>query len=137
MSSVDFWGRHQVAGYGHLVLPREPGLHEVRLRCWRPKGSRIDRMRDFFLGGARHLKGLGEVGIPDTVSGGFANKYGLETETTGYVHLRIHVVINRFAPDHEDSGDIEAAAHTHAAQQQQMRRTVSDILGNLKGLGSR
>ena len=34
--SVDRWGRYRVEGYGHCVLPSQPGHHTLQIHTWTP-----------------------------------------------------------------------------------------------------
>ena len=56
VGSAGSWGRHYNEGYGYLTIPREAGMYDLTVNTWKPHGSIIDRMDDFFLGGSRHLK---------------------------------------------------------------------------------
>lgn len=80
----DSWGRETVEGYGHLRLPTEAlsehklvalkwvvrgieagtDLLLLQVKTWRPVGSSTQQMRDFFLGGAQHLRDVSLAGVP-------------------------------------------------------------------------
>ena len=101
----DSYGRSDLGGYAVVHLPAAPGLHELAGRVWRPRGSLLDRISAFFVGGAPQLKddrlvyGLEEDlegEDPGTVANGtrLARSVGrqrLATAPCGEVFLRVSV----------------------------------------------
>lgn len=93
VSSLDSWDRHRAAGYGHINLPAEPGMHELSARAWRPAGSIRQQMQRFFVGGAPSLQERRLAGPPTEFPFRFKSSYGFATETAGSLQFRFHIVI--------------------------------------------
>ena len=96
VGSAGSWGRHYNEGYGYLTIPREAGMYDLTVNTWKPHGSIIDRMDDFFLGGSRHLKDhTNYVGLLSPAEQGpFLNKYGFSTESSGSIRVRVNVILH-------------------------------------------
>ncbi|XP_068010604.1 tectonic-like complex member MKS1 [Melanerpes formicivorus] len=89
--SLDSWQRYRVEGYGSLVLPASPGLHELTISTWRPvELGTVAELRRFFIGGSPELEDLTYVRIPSTFKGARLSRLGFRTETTGSVTFRLH-----------------------------------------------
>ena len=71
-------------------------MHDLTVNTWKPHGSIIDRMDDFFLGGSRHLKDhTNYVGLLSPAEQGpFLNKYGFSTESSGSIRVRVNVILH-------------------------------------------
>ncbi|KAI3387346.1 hypothetical protein SNEBB_003868 [Seison nebaliae] len=52
----DDYGRHEIYGYGCLVLPMSPGYHELECPTWRPIGCPSDQITQFVVGGGPQLR---------------------------------------------------------------------------------
>lgn len=102
----DAYDRSDLAGYAVVHVPSAPGDHSISCRVWRPRGSFIDRLSAFFVGGYPHLKdpalvyGLGQA-VSDEETGGTsatgllmrqASGGRLTSEPAGVVHLRLGVL---------------------------------------------
>ncbi|KAE8744309.1 hypothetical protein FOCC_FOCC009032 [Frankliniella occidentalis] len=86
----DKFGRSEVYGYGFCYIPTSPGTHKVDVVTWRPIGTLAEQFRQHFLGGGAQLK------TPDLVHNS-TDRYRLQTETMGSVHLEISVILRNFA----------------------------------------
>ncbi|NXT80717.1 MKS1 protein, partial [Zapornia atra] len=88
--SLDFWQRYRVEGYGSLVLPASPGLHQLTISTWRPvELGTVAELRRFFIGGSPELEDITYVRIPSTFKGERLSRFGFRTETTGSVVFRL------------------------------------------------
>ncbi|CAE1324505.1 MKS1 [Acanthosepion pharaonis] len=92
--SLDSWQRYRTEGYSYLTIPPTPGLHKMKIDCWRPCGNSIlAELRRFFIGGSPELEDPTYTGIPSTFEGSHFSKFGFRTETTGSVHLSLNVLM--------------------------------------------
>ncbi|CAG5132914.1 unnamed protein product [Candidula unifasciata] len=85
----DSFGRNELYGYGFVHIPTSPGTHEIDCNTWRPIGSFMESVSQFFLGGGPHLKN------PDLIYSG-ADRYRLQTVAMGTVHLRLGIILRNF-----------------------------------------
>lgn len=85
----DRFGRSEVYGYGFTFIPSSPGTHKVDVLTWRPIGTLTEQFRQYFLGGGAQLKS------PDLVHSA-TDRYRLQTETMGSVHLELSVILRNF-----------------------------------------
>ncbi|GLH11916.1 hypothetical protein R5R35_011715 [Gryllus longicercus] len=85
----DRFGRCEIYGYGFIHVPTTPGNHVLECVTWRPVGSMRDQINQFFLGGGPQLKN------PDVVYSG-QDRYRLQTETMGVIHLELNVILRNF-----------------------------------------
>uniref|UniRef100_A0A7S3AYN2 B9 domain-containing protein 2 n=1 Tax=Haptolina ericina TaxID=156174 RepID=A0A7S3AYN2_9EUKA len=53
---LDAHGRSDIAGYAVAHVPTTPGVHRLRCPVWAPRGSLMDRITAFFIGGYPQLK---------------------------------------------------------------------------------
>ncbi|XP_075710245.1 tectonic-like complex member MKS1 isoform X1 [Rhinoderma darwinii] len=91
--SLDFWQRYRVEGYGSVVLPQTPGMHDITAQTWRPvEQGTVSELRRFFIGGSPELEDLTYVRIPGTFQGERLSRFGFRTETTGRVTFRFHSI---------------------------------------------
>ena len=103
----DSHDRSDLAGYGVVHVPPVPGVHTLACRLWRPRGSLVERLTAFFLGGQPHLKewrlifGIEEpmeADGHDHVGNSLARSMGdarLHTQPSGHVHLNIGICVQR------------------------------------------
>lgn len=80
---IDKFDRHEIAGYGYCLVPTEPGERDIECVTWRPIGNAKERLREFFIGSNKHLKDS------SVVYRDINQKFPLQTQTTGIVHLRL------------------------------------------------
>ena len=100
--SRDVHERMSQLGYAHLAPPAEAGMSTLRLQAWRLAESRTDALRRFFIGGTEELSDLRAIALPE----GFdvankaqcLNKHGLQTVTTGTLHLKVQTVVQQQKP---------------------------------------
>nr|CAD7458437.1 unnamed protein product [Timema tahoe] len=85
----DRFGRSEIYGYGFCHIPTSPGSHLIDCVTWRPVGSWRDQFTQFFLGGGPQLKD------PNLVYSG-NDRYRLQTETMGVVHLELGIILRNF-----------------------------------------
>ncbi|XP_062486427.1 tectonic-like complex member MKS1 isoform X2 [Pezoporus occidentalis] len=89
--SLDFWQRYRVEGYGSLVLPAFPGVHNFTIPTWRPvELGTVAELRRFFIGGSPELEDITYVRTPSTFKGERLSRFGFRTETTGSVTFRLY-----------------------------------------------
>jgi len=75
VSSLDYWDRHRIEGYGFADLPCQPGAHELTVNTWRPSGFRVlDKMKRFFVGGAPEIDDISYVAQPRDFQVGWGRK---------------------------------------------------------------
>lgn len=86
---TDIHERQQLAGYGVLRLPVQPGMHTRIVPVSRPRGSWTQRMTSFFVGGrARYDHPLVLLSSD--------SRFGHETESVGTIELQISVALQGF-----------------------------------------
>ncbi|CAJ0928365.1 unnamed protein product [Ranitomeya imitator] len=91
--SLDFWQRYRVEGYGSVVLPQTPGMHNITAQTWRPvEQGTVSELRRFFIGGSPELEDMTYAKIPGTFQGERLSRFGFRTETTGRVVFRVHSI---------------------------------------------
>ncbi|XP_063966049.1 tectonic-like complex member MKS1 isoform X2 [Lytechinus pictus] len=91
--SLDSWQRYRTEGYGCITLPPNPGTYSFDVNMWRPLGrSSYDEMRRFFIGGSPELEDSSYVSVPLTHDGKVLSRFGLMTETTGSVTVKLNLM---------------------------------------------
>ncbi|XP_034234571.1 B9 domain-containing protein 2 isoform X2 [Thrips palmi] len=73
----------------HFATKGVQGTHKVDVVTWRPIGSLTEQFKQHFLGGGAQLKS------PDLVHSA-TDRYRLQTETMGTVHLELSVILRNF-----------------------------------------
>ena len=69
------------------------GTHTFEVQTWRPLGrSTYDDMRRFFIGGSPELEDPSYVSVPTTHDGKVLSRFGMKTETTGSVTVKLHLM---------------------------------------------
>uniref|UniRef100_A0A7S3R578 B9 domain-containing protein 2 n=1 Tax=Dunaliella tertiolecta TaxID=3047 RepID=A0A7S3R578_DUNTE len=89
----DIHGRNDVCGYGFCHVPTAPGMHELDCVTWIPEGTVGERLRAFFVGGNPRLKLEEIVHTP-------GDRFRLQTQTSGIVHLQLGVIMKDFVANH-------------------------------------
>ena len=84
----DSLGRSYLGGYGFCQLPMSPGNHDIDIPLWRPMGTTSENLTSELIGGSPHLRDH-EV-ISQT-----SDRFKIQSETTGIVHLNINVILGR------------------------------------------
>ncbi|KYM98296.1 Meckel syndrome type 1 protein [Cyphomyrmex costatus] len=64
VASLDSWTRYRMEGYAALPIPMTPDRYKFTIPTWRAKGSIIDTLRRFFVGGSYELEDITFCGIP-------------------------------------------------------------------------
>ncbi|KAJ3306175.1 Pleiotropic negative transcriptional regulator [Kappamyces sp. JEL0829] len=95
--SIDGEDRHCVEGYGHAVIPREPGTTELEITTWRPQFHFSGQIRAWFLGGSPELADLKFNELEDIRNP--LNRYGFQTETSGKILLRFNTLMQKECPE--------------------------------------
>ncbi|XP_071502804.1 tectonic-like complex member MKS1 [Diadema antillarum] len=91
--SLDSWQRYRTEGYGYVTIPSTPGTHTFEVQMWRPLGqSSYDDMRRFFIGGSPELEEPSYVSVPTTHDSKVLSRFGLKTEATGSVTVRLNLM---------------------------------------------
>lgn len=90
--SKDWFGRQKLEGYGYFNLPDQSGMHDVEIKTWRPRASISSNMSDFFLGSAARLRDDSFVESATRTSKSI-NKFGLLTESSGKVRIKVQVLV--------------------------------------------
>lgn len=74
-------------------VPTSPGIHDIEIATWRPRGSFFEELTAFFLGGAPRL-------LNESIVTSSNDRRLLRTVSSGTVHLRLAVILK----DHEKHG---------------------------------
>ena len=99
--------RSDIAGYATCPVPTQPGVHSLRCRMWRPRGSLGDRISSFFIGARPQLRdnrlvfGIerGEGGAGKSLARGVtSSQQTLATEPNGEVLLTLSVFLRTLPP---------------------------------------
>jgi len=85
----DSYGRIEMYGYGFCHVPTSPGVHEVECQTWRPRGSFTEQISQTFVGGGIQLRN------PD-LAYGTNNRFRLNSEAMGTVHLQLGLIMRNF-----------------------------------------
>ena len=98
--SRDMHERMAQLGYAHISPPAEAGMRTVEVQAWRLAEERTDALRRYFIGGTEELSDLRALALPDgfdiTSQPQCLNKHGLQTVTTGMLHLQLHTVVQQY-----------------------------------------
>ncbi|XP_063289300.1 B9 domain-containing protein 2 [Pelobates fuscus] len=85
----DSFGRNELYSYSFLHIPSTPGTHSLTSPTWRPLGTWQEHLSQIFVGGGPQLKSS------SLIYGG-ADRYRLQTEAMGQVHLELTVILRNF-----------------------------------------
>ncbi|GFR15089.1 b9 domain-containing protein 2 [Trichonephila clavata] len=85
----DDYGRDQFCSYGFCHVPTSSGYHKCQCVTWKPRSSICDRFYEYFLGGGLQLKN------PENIYQGL-DRFRLQTDTMGIVHLELNVISKNF-----------------------------------------
>jgi B9 domain-containing protein 2 len=87
---LDSNGRCVLEGYGVTHVPSSPGIHQLKIPCWRPVTSSLkDQLVRTFLGGSVVLRN-------NKMAFGAEDRYRLRTTGSGFVSLELTVVARHF-----------------------------------------
>jgi hypothetical protein len=126
--SLDDWERHNVEGYGFLMLDGRAGSSTEWVPTWRAQGDSIQSMRRFFTGSGAELDDLSVVAVPGLVSPAVVSKYGLRSVSSGRVRVRVNTLVQR--PPHVHARQVAAARR--ASSNMQPKGSLGDALGDAK-----
>ncbi|XP_032671514.1 Meckel syndrome type 1 protein-like [Odontomachus brunneus] len=91
VASLDSWTRYRIEGYAALPLPLTPGSYKFTIPTWRAKGSFIDALRRFFVGGSYELEDITYCGIPAAHEGKILDKSNLKIVSSGDIEIHINI----------------------------------------------
>jgi hypothetical protein len=86
---VDEYKRTDIIGYGSCYVPSSPGEHKVTVACFRPKGTTLEEIQAYFLGGTPTYDDVRLVGQGDS-------RFMHPTVSTGSVVVELSVVMKQF-----------------------------------------
>lgn len=89
--NLDSYGNASILGYGFTYFPATPGIQEVEVNCWRPKGTLLEEVSHFFLGSSIRL--TQERIILDDA---WEKRQNLVTILTGKVKIQISCIVRYF-----------------------------------------
>lgn len=92
-ASLDSWTRYRIEGYAALPIPMTPGRYEFTVSTWRAKGSIIDTLRRFFVGGSYELEDITYCGIPMNHEGKILDKSNLKVVPSGNIKIYMNVIL--------------------------------------------
>src|SRR5699024_3535628 len=81
--------RCSLVSYGVLSIPSQPGHRKLVCKTWRPLGSLVDRLSNLFSGETLQL-------TDESLIYSSEQRYNLQTETMGDIHLELSVVLKDF-----------------------------------------
>lgn len=142
VNSIDYFNRYRPEGYGHFPIPTSTGKHEVKVQSWRPRGAQITgQMQRFFIGGAPELEDVSYVAIPPEhhVNDPVLSKLGFQTETSGNVSVRFHVMKQRAVHKANNVAKRHASPQKSVklAQVAELSKTTLSVLSAFKRAHSR
>lgn len=79
-------------GYAQQTMPMFAGSYNFEVLLWRPKPTAYEYLKSVFIGGSPRLADEEDVAIPAHVMDGYASRAGLQTESTGWVKLKINII---------------------------------------------
>lgn len=146
------FGLTSLAGFGTVTIPTEPGTYEVFVPTWKPIscpgiGETRGRMHDYYLGGSCLSEIDPHESIPTSDYEGelmkdanlsLFSKGGLVTDSSGTIHVRIHVSkVLRFRGDSSSNSYrhpemIHAIPIESILHRVKMRETVDEVLKRVR-----
>lgn len=87
--STDAYGRVDLAGYGWCQMPTAPGLHQRDIVIFRPRGSTIDAVSAYFIGGNPRYDHPSVILTPDS-------RTNHTTVSVGVVRMSVSVITRNF-----------------------------------------
>ncbi|KYN36661.1 Meckel syndrome type 1 protein [Trachymyrmex septentrionalis] len=91
-ASLDSWTRYRIEGYAALPIPMTPGRYKFTIPTWRAKGSIIDTLRRFFVGGSYELEDVTYCGIPINHEGKVLDKSNLKVVPSGDIKIYMNII---------------------------------------------
>lgn len=70
-----------------------PGRYELTVPTWRAKGSIIDTLRRFFVGGSYELEDITYCGVPMNHEGKVLDKSNLKVVPSGKIKIYMNVIL--------------------------------------------
>lgn len=70
-----------------------PGRYEFTIPTWRAKGSIIDTLRRFFIGGSYELEDITYCGIPMNHEGKVLDKSNLKVVPSGDIKIYMNIIL--------------------------------------------
>lgn len=84
--------RYRIEGYAALPIPMTPGRYKFTIPTWRAKGSIIDTLRRFFVGGSYELEDVTYCGIPINHEGKVLDKSNLKVVPSGDIKIYMNII---------------------------------------------
>ncbi|XP_011702331.1 PREDICTED: Meckel syndrome type 1 protein [Wasmannia auropunctata] len=91
-ASLDSWTRYRIEGYAALPIPMTPGRYKFTVPTWRAKGSIIDTLRRFFVGGSYELEDITYCSIPMSHEGKVLDKSNLKVVPSGNIKIYMNII---------------------------------------------
>lgn len=89
--STQLFGGNTLEGYGYMPLKESAGYEELSVATWRPIGSRVSRLMEFFVGGNPVLHHSIFAEVPNKMASSLS-RFGVLSEGSGSVRLRLHTI---------------------------------------------
>lgn len=90
--NIDLFYRYRIEGYAALPIPMTPGRYEFTIPTWRAKGSIIDTLRRFFVGGSYELEDITYCSIPMSHEGKVLDKSNLKVVPSGDIKIYMNII---------------------------------------------
>ena len=147
------FGLTSLAGFGTVTIPTEPGTYEVFVPTWKPIScpgisQTRGRMHDYYLGGSCLSEIESHDPIPTSDNEGelikdahvsLFSKGGLVTDSSGTIHVRIHVSkVLKFRGDSTSKSyrhpEMIQAIRIEDSKQHRvkMRETIDEVLSRVR-----
>ena len=111
--------RSVLQGYGYTHLKDIPGEYDVEIKCWKPVGDNESKCKEYFVGGALHLKSASFVDIPNKFGTSYGKTKGNNNDMKNSV-----IPLNRFGMQSEASGTIRFRYNTIVTNPQWAEKTI-------------
>merc|ERR1711871_137690 len=128
--------RAVLEGYGYTHLKDVPGEYDIEIKCWKPVGDIESKCKEYFVGGALHLKSASFVDVPNKYDDGKMrgknktiplNRFGMQSEASGTVRFRYNTIVTN--PSWAEKPPPKTEAEVEAESK---RKTVSEILSGYR-----
>jgi B9 domain-containing protein 2 len=90
VGKLDAYGSSSLVGYGFAYIPSQPGLHELEVSVWRPRGTPSEEIFNYFLGGVPHVTDKNMVNNPNKAK---EERCRISTVYEGKIHVRFEVML--------------------------------------------
>lgn len=90
---LDMYGGKHLVGYGFTYVPCSSGSHEVEVDVWRPCGTPMEEVLDYYLGGGPSLV---DQELIWHVNRAKEDRCHLFTQSMGTIYLQLDVMVRNF-----------------------------------------